>query len=68
MLTATRRFADEACEAADLRGRIRRHPLGAMALGLTLGALGGPALVRRVRASRLPGLALAALVRCSTRL
>ena len=66
MLTSVQRFADDLVAATDLRGRIRRHPYAAMALGATLGALGGPGLLRKLAASSLPAATLATLVRLTT--
>lgn len=39
---SVRRLGDDLGSAADLRGRIRRHPLLATGLGAFLGFVGGP--------------------------
>ena len=67
IVTATQRYADEVCDATGLRRGIRRHPFGALALGVTVGLVGGPKFVRRLRTSRLSRLALTSLTRLATR-
>lgn len=74
---SARRLGDDVCAAADLRRRIRRHPLLASGLGVFVGYVGGPLFLRAFerilaltssvpapaarRPHTLPGLVLASL-------
>lgn len=59
------RLGDDLSAAADLRGRIRRHPFLAIGLGAVAGFVGGPLLLRASKRllSSASGVALAASAR-----
>jgi hypothetical protein len=46
---SVQRFGENVCVAADVRGKIRRHPLTAVGLAALSGFIGGPLILRNVQ-------------------